>query len=182
MALNRDIVTFMDLKKALLQEHSKAQTKKIVEFVGEHPGRFEKLVDVFLEGPFRVTQRAAWPLSYCVEHHPALIVPHLKRILDHLKKPGIHDAVKRNTIRLLQFTDIPKRFQAQVAHYCFQYLQDRKEPVAVRVFSMTVILQIAKNHPELKKELAMIIEDNLPYASAAFISRGRKVLHTIGKI
>lgn len=172
----------MDLKKAILHEHSKDQTRKIVGFVGEDPKRFEKLVDVFLEGPFRVTQRAAWPLSYCVEHHPTLILPHLKRILDHLKKPGIHDSVKRNTIRLLQFTDIPKRFQAQVTDVCFKYLENRKEPVAVRVFSMTVLLQIASDHPALKKELALIIEDNLPYASAAFISRGRKVLHAIGKI
>ena len=32
------------------------------------------------------------------------------------------------------------------------------------------------SHPELKNELIPIIEDQLPYGSPAFISRGRKAL------
>jgi hypothetical protein len=169
----------MDLRKEILKEHSKAQTDKIIRYVGNDAQRFDELINVFLAGPYRVTQRAGWPLSYCVQHHPDFIIPHLKKILDHLKKPSIHDAVKRNTIRLLQFVDIPKKFHAAVASVCFQYLSDTKEPVAVRVFAMSVLGQIARSHPDLKQELKIIIEDNLPYASAAFISRSRKVLKAL---
>jgi hypothetical protein len=169
----------MDLKKEILKEHSKAQADKIIRYVGYDVKKFDELVSVFLAGPYRVTQRAGWPLSYCVERHPELIIPHLKKILDHLKKTGIHDSVKRNTLRLLQFVEIPKRFHAAVASVCFQYLNDTKEPVAVRVFAMSVLCQIARSHPDLKQELKIIIEDNLPYASAAFISRGKKVLKAV---
>jgi hypothetical protein len=41
---------------------------------------------------------------------------------------------------------------------------------------MTVLSRIAAFHPELKNELRIIIEDTLPFASAAFISRAKKVL------
>jgi hypothetical protein len=166
----------MDLRKEILKEHSKKQTGKIIDYVGDSPTRFKALVDVFLQGPYRVTQRAGWPLSYCVERSPALIKPHLKSILDHLRKPGIHDAVKRNTMRLLQFIEIPKRYQGQVADICFEYLQNNKEPVAVRVFSMFVLATIVRENPDLRKELIILIEDHLPYAKPAFISRARKVL------
>lgn len=170
----------MDLTKALLKEHSKAQMTKIVDYVGQNKARFKVLVEVYLAGPYRVTQRAAWPLSYCVERHPSLVIPHLKRLLEFLNKPGIHDAVKRNTLRLLQYCELPKRLHGRVADLCFQYLQSKREPIAVKAFSLTVLQRIVEVQPELGTELKIIIEDQLPYASPAFRSRAMKVLKGIG--
>jgi hypothetical protein len=166
----------MDLRKEILKEHSKRQTTKLVDYVGNNPTRFKALVNVFFAGPYRVTQRAAWPISICVEKHPRLVGPHLKKMLDYLKKPDIPDSVKRNTVRLLQHIEIPKRLHGRVADVCFGYLQNRKERVAVRVFSMSVLGEVAHHNPALKNELRLIIEDEQPYASAGFISRARKVL------
>src|SRR6266481_1632443 len=166
----------MDLKQAALKEHSKAQCNKIVKYIGDDPRKFSDLVDVFLAGPYRVSQRIAWPLSCCIEENTTLIHPHLTKILKYSQQPGVHDSVKRNVVRLLQFIDIPKKHQGAVAEICFKFFNDKKEPIAVRVFSMTVLANLAKAIPELKNELIPIIEDQLPYGSAGFISRGRKVL------
>ena len=169
----------MDLKAAILKEHSKTQTTKIVNYVGNNPKRFAELVKLFLAGPYRVTQRAGWPLSNCVESHPHLIRPHLKSILLFAKKPGVHDAVKRNTVRLLQFIEIPNKLQAQVADVCFGFLLNKKEPIAVKCFSMTVLGSIALVNPELKREVSIIIEDQLPYATPGFIVRAKRVLKSL---
>lgn len=171
----------MDLRKEILKEHSKAQAQKIVRYVDASAERFDELVTVFLDGPYRVTQRAAWPLAICVEHHPALVKPHLTKLLKHLKKTDIHDAVKRNTVRLLQHIDIPKKLHGVVADLCFGYLANNQENIAVRVFSMTVLEGIAHQNPELKRELQMMIEDHLPFASPAYLSRARKVLKRLVK-
>ena len=48
--------------------------------------------------------------------------------------------------------------------------------MAVKVFAMSVLSQLVDGVPELSQELRIIIEDQLPYASAGFISRARKVL------
>ena len=170
----------MDLTKALLKEHTKAQMTKIVDYVGQNKARFKVLVEVYLAGPYRVTQRAAWPLSYCVERHPGLVNPHLKRLLDFLDEPGIHNAVKRNTLCLLQYIELPKRLHGRVANLCFQYLQSKGEPIAVKAFALTVLQHIVEVQPELGGELKIIIEDQLPYASPAFRSRAMKVLKAIG--
>jgi hypothetical protein len=166
----------MDLRKAILQEHSRSQALKIVSYIGTDRYRFKKLIDIFLAGPYRVTQRAAWPLRISVSRHPPLVVPHVKTILGYLQRPGIHDSVKRNVMRLLQFVEIPKRFHGQVAATAFSLLQDRKEAVAIRVFAMSVLASVCGDNPELKRELKMVIEDQLPYASAAFVSRAKKIL------
>lgn len=160
----------------ILKEHSRKQCDKMVNYVGNDPQRFSQLVDIFLQGPYRITQRAAWPLSNCVEKHPELLRPHWKKILAFMSRPGIHDAVKRNTLRMLQFVRIPKPYQGRTADLCFAFLTNTKEPVAIRVFAMTVLANLAHEVPELKNELIPIIEDQLPYASAGFLSRSRKVL------
>jgi hypothetical protein len=166
----------MNLVEIIEKGHTVAQRDKVVKYVGESPARFAELVRVFLKGPYRVTQRAAWPLSFCVESHPDLVTPHLRVLLKNLKKEGQHDAVKRNTMRLLQFIDIPKSLQGEAANACFDLLSNAKEPIAVRVFAMTVLANIALKQPELRNELIPMIEDQMPYGSAAFVSRGRKTL------
>ncbi len=169
----------MNLVNVILKEHSKAQRDKITSYVGEDPKRFAELVAVFLAGPYRVTQRASWPLSYCVEHNPNLVKPHLKKILSYLHKQDEHDAVKRNILRLLQYIAIPKSLQGTTIDLCFHFLTNPKEPIAVRVFAMTVLANLAKENPDLKNEIIPIIEDQLPYGSAGFISRGKKVLREL---
>lgn len=171
----------MNLIKLFGATQTKAQKDAIVTYVGKSPKRFADLVAVFINGPHHITQRAAWPLTYCVEKHPELLAPQLKKILTATKKDGVHDAVKRNVVRLLQFAEIPRAQQGAVADLCFGFLTDAREPVAIRVFSMTVLTNLAVHEPDLRNEIIPLIETQLPYASAAFRSRGFKLLKRLKK-
>jgi hypothetical protein len=166
----------MKLLAALLREHSKAQRNRIVAFVGTDPDRFGELVKLFLAGPYRVTQRAAWPISYCIEKHPTLIKPYLREMIAKLVEPGLHNAVKRNILRLLQFVELPERLQGIAVANAYRLLEDRTEPIAVHVFAMGIIAHVAKKKPDLRHELKILIEDRFPYGSPAFKSRAKKVL------
>src|SRR5438045_2490418 len=104
----------MDLRETILAEHSKAQTNKIIKWVGKDQKRFDQLFALFLKDEYRVVQRAAWPISYCAIAHPELIRKHLKKLIRNLAKPGIGDAVKRNTVRLLQHIPIPAALHGDV--------------------------------------------------------------------
>jgi hypothetical protein len=170
----------MNLRKEILKEHSKRQTDKIIRYIGTNQERFDKLVELFLKGEYRVTQRAGWPLSNISIAHPDMIKKHLKKLLLNIKKPNLHNAVVRNTFRLLQFVEIPKSLPGLATDVCFNhYFNDRKQPIAIRVFSMTVLGNLCKEYPELKNELKVSIEDSLPYATAGFKARARKVLWRI---
>lgn len=171
-----NLFTEVELIEELLKEHSKRQCDKIVKYIGNDSTKFAHLIEVFLAGSYRITQRAAWPLSCCVEENSRLINPHLNSVLKFVEKPDASEAVKRNVVRLLQFIEIPKRNQGRVANICFNFFRDKDEAIAVRVFSMTVLANLSKEIPELKNELIPLIEDELPFASAGFISRGRKLL------
>lgn len=165
----------MNLLEAVKKQRSLAQRNKIISYVAKDPKRFAELIDIFLEGPYRITQYASWPITVCAERYPDLLKPHLKKLVKNLRREGLHDAVKRNTVRSLQFIDVPKSLQGEVVDVCFKYLTG-DEALAIKVFSMTVLARIAKDQPELKNELIPIIEDQMPYGSPGLRSRGSKIL------
>ena len=169
----------MNLREEILREHSKRHTDKIIHFIGDDKKKFGALVELFLKGEYRVTQRAGWPLSYIAETNPEMIKKHLKKLLLNAKKPNLHNAVLRNTFRLLQFIEIPKSLQGLAAETSFRFFNDKKQPIAIRVFSMTVLGNLCRIYPEMKTELKLSIEEQLPYASAGFRARAKKVLKEI---
>ncbi len=169
----------MNLRTEILKEHSKAQCTKIVKWVGNSQQRFDEIFDLFLNDEYRVVQRAAWPVSYCVIAHPVLITKNWKKLINNLRKPNLHDAVKRNSIRLMQDIDIPEKYHGEVMGICFKYLESPTEPLAVKVFSMTVLGNLAKKYPGIIPELKLIIEDQLPHQTAGFKSRAKKVLQIL---
>jgi len=170
-----------DLREEILREHSKAQCNKIVDWVGESSERFNQLFYLFLNDEYRVAQRAAWPVSYCVERHPKFINKNFSKLLKNLERPKLHDAIKRNSIRLLQHVDIPKKHQGAVMNICFQYLEAH-EAVAIKAFSLTVLGNLAKQYPEIIPEIKLLIEDQLPNQTAAFKARAKMVLKQLEKL
>jgi hypothetical protein len=99
-------------------------------------------------------------------------------MIDRMLEPGIHDAVPRAVIRILQTVEIPPSLLGRVASVCFDQLSSAGAGVAVRVFAMTVLGRIAEGRPDLARELRMVIEQQLPFASAGFAARAHMILKT----
>jgi hypothetical protein len=171
----------MNLVAELGKRHSLATKNKIIRYVGTDPKRFEELMKIFLGDTYRLTQWAGWPLSDIVKKHPELIRPYLKPVLKAIDKPGMHVAVKRNVMRLLQFIEIPSAVSGIAFDKAFKLFSHASEPVAVRVFAMSVMTQVAMKEPDLKKEVIIAIEEQLPYGSAAYVSRAARSLKALKK-
>lgn len=168
-----------NLRAAILKEHSKAQCTLIVNWVGNSQQRFDELFQLFLHDEYRVVQRAAWPVSYCVIAHPQLITKHWKQLIKNLQQPNLHTAVKRNSIRLLQDMAIPKKYQGPIMDICFKYVESPTEAVAVKAFSLTVLTNLAKQYPDIIPEIKLLIEDQLTHQTAAFKVRARVFLKAV---
>lgn len=166
----------MNLREEILKVHSKAQCNEIVQWVGDSQKKFNELFHLFLLDEYRVVQRAAWPVSYCVIDHPKFIKNNFEELINNLHKPGLHNSVKRNSVRLLQHVDIPEKYQGEIMQLCFSYVASPTEPVAVKVFSLTVLSNLAKNYPEIIPELKILIDEQLPHQTIAFKARAKKLL------
>ncbi len=166
----------MNLEYEILREHSRRQALKIARWVGNDKKRFKQLMEAFLCGDYRSTQRSAWIISICAERNPGLIVPWLKPMIRRMQDSGIHDAVRRNVLRILKFVEIPRSMQGIVATLCFDYLSSIDAPIAVKSFSLTVLGRMAEKEPDLRRELGLIVQQMLPYSGPALRSSGKKIL------
>jgi len=166
----------MNLRTTILAEHSRSQTDKIIKWVGQSQARFDELLQLFLKDEYRVTQRAGWPISYCARNHPSLINKHFGKLIKNLQKKGLHPAVKRNTVRILEDIDIPARFHGEIMTICFDYIQSPEEAVAVKAFSLTILEKLLPLYPDIRNELKLIIEERWDHETPAFHSRARKIL------
>jgi hypothetical protein len=169
----------MNLRATILAEHSKSQTNKIVKWIGSSQSRFDELVKLFLNDEYRVTQRAGWPLSYSASAHPELISRHIGKLIKNLLKKNLHDAVKRNTVRILQEIPVPTRYHGQLMDTCFRFIQSPDEAVAVKAFSLTIIENMLPLYPDIKNELKLVIEEQWEHQTPAFRSRAKKILRKL---
>lgn len=171
----------MNIKQQLAREHSKTNTLKIVNYIDTNKKRFNVLINIILKNP-ALAQRAAWVLGHCGESNPQLISPYIKSLITNLDNNTIHDAVIRNTMRVLQFTSIPEKELGIVYNKCFELLTSRKMPVAVKVFSMTVMCNICMKEPGLKNELLGVIQNEIQHESAGYKARAKKIIHILNKL
>ena len=169
----------MNLRNEILKEHSQRHLSHIISWIGSDAKRFAQLMDIFLTGEYRVVQRSSWVVSMCAERHPELTAPWLAQLIARAHDGTVHAAVQRNVVRLLQFVDIPKRLQGAAVNLCFGFLSAVESPVAVKVFSMTVLAKLAEHEPDLKNEIIPLIEQMLLYGSAGIQSRAKKVLRRL---
>jgi len=167
----------LQLRQQLLLENSRANAVRIAEWIGEDTGRLAQLMELFLHDEYRVVQRAAWIISFIAKEHPALLQPHLPAMIQRMEDTGIPVAVKRNVTRVLQFLPVPPALHGAVMHHCFELLANPQETVAVRAFSMTVLANLAKDYPDIRNEIRLILEDQLQHSpSPGFSARAKKVL------
>ncbi|NBP70278.1 MAG: hypothetical protein EBR30_16840 [Cytophagia bacterium] len=166
----------MNLEKALSAPYSQTAVRKIADYVGKDPQRFKFLIDQLLSQEKSKISLAAGGMSICVERHPLLLKAYVKKLTQAAAKNTATDSLKRNVLRALQFVRLSSVDQGIVADFCFQVLTNRKEAIAIRVFAMTVLGNIALEHPDLKQELALLLESEMPLGSPGYVSRAKKVL------
>lgn len=171
----------MNLEFEILKDHSTRQALRIERWIGSDTRRFKRLMELFLNGEYRVVQRAARIISGCVQKDPDLVKPWLSVMVGKMQEPGAPDAVKRNVLRVLQHVEIPSYLLSTLIPFCFKELASAKSPIAVKAFAMTVLANAAKRKPDITPELRSILQQLAPGASPGLRVRSRNVLRIIGE-
>ncbi|HNR19562.1 MAG: hypothetical protein IPJ79_12540 [Bacteroidetes bacterium] len=166
----------MNIEKELSKIISKSNAIKVASLIGCDDALFKQLIKVLLESNNTSAPQAAWTLSFCVQQCPEIIYPQLEVLIDNLYKKNLHDAVKRNTVRVMQYVTVPEKLQGKAADICFKYLSSGTEAIAIRAFSITVLCNICQQQPELSHELKLLLEEQMRNGEPAIISRGKKAL------
>ena len=165
-----------DLKSEILLSYSKANTVRVAELIDRDEDLFRKLIKIYSDTKnLDLAKRAAWVLGHSVRIHPYLINPHIKKLIKLLSEPSQHDPIKRNGLKALELTSIPEKHYGKIADMCFRFISSGKEAIAIKAYSIGILDKIGDEIPEIRQELKIILQDLMPYESAGFQSRARKV-------
>jgi hypothetical protein len=136
----------------------------------------KELTECLSSGENRIAQMASWSLSWVARKNPELIQPYSEIIVSQVLKPDAHDAVIRNSLRILEEIPIPEKFHGEILNACFDFINEKHTAVAIKAFSLHVIFNLSKLYPEIRHELKLVIQEKIDFETAAFQSRGRKLL------
>ena len=139
-------------------------------------------MQLYLKGEWRDAQLAAGVVTLVADAHPEMMGPWLGAMVSRMQEQGIHNAVVRTAMHVLQVVRVPRRLAGRVAKICFNALEDVSQPIAVRVFAMTVLVNLCREEPGLARESELAIRTVAPYGTAAFTARARRELRRLEQI
>lgn len=171
----------MNLKEEILAAHDKKHAIKIANYACSSPEHFKELMDCYNDTAYRLAQRAAWSVSWAARKQPNMIKPFIGDLVKKLNNTEVHTAVIRNAVRVLETIEIPEQYHGEVMNRCFAFIEDPTIPVAIKAFSLTTLFNLSRQYPEIKHELQLIIEERWDIETAAFRSRGKKILNQLYK-
>lgn len=174
----------MNYAEQLLVEHSRANANRVLEHVLADKKRVAALMEVFLGEEYRTVQRSAMVVGDLGRAKPGWLKPWHSRMIAAANEPR-HDAVRRNVMRYFSELDlkhIGEEEEGYLVDLAFRLTADPEAAVAIRVFSMQIVANYTEKYPELKDELAGVIELTIAEGTTpGFRSRGKKILKRLGK-
>jgi hypothetical protein len=171
----------MTLEELLSREQSRANTDQIVEIISQRPELFYDLWRIFSLNKNPVSRRAAWVIDILTETNNLLQSSHLMAMISML--PSFKaDGLKRHSLRMLERNNLPEAKMGELVSLCFQYLENPKESVAVKMFSLKILNKLAQNEPDICSEVIDIIEMQMEESTPGFRSIGKKVIKNLQKV
>lgn len=172
------MLPIFDLQKEILKEHSSKQATLIAKWALSSKENLKMLIDIFRFGDFKTTQRAGYAILKSFDIEPEAFNQYLIPLFEYMIGEGAHKhvAVKRNIFRMFEVVKIPSEIEGKLFQKCIDFLIDKNEADAIRSSAIIIGFRIAKNYPELKNELKLLVEVELPYAKPSFINRYKRAM------
>ena len=170
----------MNLRIEIQKEHCKSNTIKVANLIGSDSELFSNLMDLYFnKKDIDTARKSAWVLRECVENYPFLLDPYISKVIRYLRRKNLHDAIKRNGLAILEKRKLNEKDEGLLLDISFDLIKSGNEPTAVKAFAMEIIDNISKSYPEVRSELRIILEDQIPYGSVGFKNKAIKIINSM---
>ncbi|NJM14759.1 MAG: hypothetical protein HC896_04740 [Bacteroidales bacterium] len=170
----------MELKEALRISISRQIADLIATSLINAPEKIKELIEIIGSNDEKRSARATYVLMRLDEEQPALLYPHLDRLIELL--PGIpYINSMARVIRVFINAPIKERHEDVLAGVCFDLMERKLREVSPKVYAMEVLYRLSGKYAEIKTELAALIEAGMPTGTAGYKNRGTKILKKLKK-
>ncbi len=170
----------MELEELLRLEASRRNVDQIIEMINQHPEFSGLLWNIYLKNSGQESRRAAWVIDLLIEKGFNFNDHQIAEIIDFLpllKNQGM----KRHSLRILDNQSIPEEQIGQLVDICFKWLEAPESSVAVKMYSIKILMKVSEKEPLISRELSDIIELQLEGSTPGFRSIGLKTIMQLQK-
>ncbi len=160
---------------------NKSQVNELSLLVSNSKELFDELISIIINGTHHEAFMASWVLQYAGVKQPEWFYENLEALLKHLEI-NTNESVLRCVTRVIWKTKIPREMDGIVTQKCFEWLENKENPIAVKAFSIHILSKIIDHEPELCHEIKDLTESVLPYASSGLANSAEKLLKKIKKM
>ncbi|MBN1182074.1 MAG: hypothetical protein JXB49_07290 [Bacteroidales bacterium] len=165
-----------------LVDSSRMVADIVVANIGANPELFDEAVALMMKDEYPLSMRASRVVYLVGEKHVNLLRKYIPLFIQELPKIKI-DGVKRCLLGIFAYMPVflSEDQLGELADISFTWLEDMKQPIAVRAISIDILLKVLKIYPELKPELVALLEASIPEASAGLKNKCRRTLQRLNK-
>jgi len=164
----------MDFEAILSTFPGKDAAALIAKEIAKEPKQMRKLWD-FAISTHDKSWRASWLMDKVYDEAPELVRPYIPLMIDSIPELECQSK-QRQFLKLISAEPLPKTISGHFINRCFDLLISKATPVAVRVYAMQILFTFSQQEPDIKNELALIIEEHMNDGTAGFRCRGKQIL------
>jgi len=166
-----------------LVDSSRILADILVADIGNSQEKYNEMVAVALMDKYPVSMRAARILTLCKSKNQTLVKPHIKTIVQSLKSIKV-EGVKRGFLKIL--SEVPDIINEDciglLTDLAFDWMGDPKKAIAIRVYSIDLLMHVVKKYPDLGHEFASNMETIMEDGSSGLKSKCKHTLRKLNNI
>ncbi len=142
-----------DLERVVLTSFK----EDMIEFVRAKPERFDELVELTLSDKQPASWRANTVLNFLMKKNDPRLQNRISEILELI--PKSNDSNRRELLKLLMKMEMPEHKQSEFIDVCIALWVDVDIKPSVRFYAFRILIDFAKQYPELSSELKPLTKD-----------------------
>jgi len=174
-------MTRSEVRTSILEDRSKANIAFLVKVMAADDSLVESCMDFVDDPDPKLAMRYMWLLGHLAEVRPKLLFGYMSHLFAKRHMHNTITGLHRSLVKMLTFTGVPEDIQGLVVDQIFEWCLDPEIQVAVKVYGITVLVDLCKIYPELETELKAVIHDQMDKNTYAFTARSKQILKQLEK-
>ena len=129
----------------------------MIAWMHAHPEAYEEAITLAIAETQPYSWRAAWLLCDCLEKNDARVRPHIRKIIRAI--PSKSDGHQRELLKILLMMELREREESEAFDVCITLWEKITAQPSVRVNALKLLVNIARRHPDLAREIRLLAHD-----------------------
>jgi len=170
----------VDFAKHLVEVSSINSVNQLVREIGNNKINYDELLKFCFSDNSKISMHASWVMMHYCKQNRVFIQDDLDFILTKINS-STNSSLKRNMLKIFaEYADFKKISNlGLLADICFRFFNNPSDAIAVRTFSLDVLMKLAKSEPEIIFEIKQSIEFHFNNYSRGLNNKAKKILKFI---